>query len=262
MKALIHIYSLFSVPATSRGSSHPANVCHSIPPYLSTSSALASLFCLPRIAESFHHELFASQMLSDQLMFFKCLTAFYARFVRSFVLYSFQAGEHVCSLHKISNADVSALRIAQSGKDDSQMPIVSDCSIPNLVIPKAEPQKVGFKVVEGDKGPAFTEAKSASAPQVLPQQSIATEDDSAAEEEKWRTDRFFLGTDTYIAINPRALTEKCASGLGCPFHPFCDFAHELSELRERPLTQMWNFKTKLCDKFHSSAACCPYGNRW
>lgn len=90
----------------------------------------------------------------------------------------------------------------------------------------------------------------------------ADHDDVVADDEKWRTDRFFLGTQLYVTINPRALTEKCASGSCCPFHPFCDFAHESSELRERPLTQMWNFKTKLCDKFHSLTACCPYGNRW
>jgi hypothetical protein len=90
----------------------------------------------------------------------------------------------------------------------------------------------------------------------------ALDDDFISEEEKWRTDRFFLGTHLYVAMNPRALTEKCASGNNCPFHPFCDFAHEPSELREKPFTQMWNFKTKLCDKFHSVAACCPYGNRW
>ena len=88
------------------------------------------------------------------------------------------------------------------------------------------------------------------------------DDDFISEEEKWRTDRFFLGTHLYVAMNPRALTEKCASGTNCPFHPYCDFAHDPSELREKPFTQMWNFKTKLCDKFHGFAACCPYGNRW
>jgi hypothetical protein len=130
---------------------------------------------------------------------------------------------------------------------------------PGSVIPKVEL----LKCAASCEAPAFVPSKKSLPPQdSLPLTAEGADDDFVAEEEKWRTDRFFLGTYLYVAINPRALTEKCASGANCPFHPFCDFAHEPSELRERPLTQMWNFKTKLCDKFHSTAACCPYGNRW
>jgi hypothetical protein len=133
-------------------------------------------------------------------------------------------------------------------------------STPNSLILKVDLQE---KSAATSEGLALASSKRA----VLPQDSLlhsaeGTDEEFVTEEEKWRTDRFFLGTVLYVAINPRALTEKCASGANCPFHPFCDFAHEPSELRERPLTQMWNFKTKLCDKFHSTAACCPYGNRW
>jgi hypothetical protein len=130
---------------------------------------------------------------------------------------------------------------------------------PDLMISKVEIAKSAATCEPS----VFVPSKRASLPQEsFPLTSEGADDDFSGEEEKWRTDRFFLGTFLYVAINPRALTEKCASGASCPFHPFCDFAHESSELRERQLTQMWNFKTKLCDKFHSSAACCPYGNRW
>jgi len=236
------INSLF--PAPSRGV-RSANVCS---PPLSHSP---SLLCL-------HLHAF----LTPRALCFQCPDDF---IFNAFFPCSFKHGEAVDSHHNSLNDDVSAPKIAQSRMEASQIPVAIDSPrcIPDsnvLVIPIVEPQRC--VKVNVTQGPASIGAKIAPAPQVPPQPSVAADDDYVAEEEKWRTDRFFLGTDTYIAINPRALTEKCASGMGCPFHPFCDFAHDLTELRDRPLTQMWNFKTKLCDKFHSSAACCPYGNRW
>lgn len=177
---------------------------------------------------------------------------------------------------KCLNTDISGHRMAQSSIQISKISAESPSTLPRCVesvetvafiprstsasasmIPSAEIQK------DGPTCEVSAICKRASISRDSPvHSSESSVDDDTTEEEKWRTDRFFLGTHLYVAINPRALTEQCASGCNCPFHPYCDFAHATSELRERPLTQMWNFKTKLCDKFHSFAACCPYGNRW
>lgn len=171
----------------------------------------------------------------------------------------------------ISNAIISGQGIAQSSTDFShENSVPSDYRTKNESAEKvtsspAQPTVPTISNGFQKCGPgSLTIAASAFKKPLFPTPDAveAADDDALAEDEKWRTDRFLLGTHLYVAINPRALTEMCASGNNCPFHPFCDFAHENSELRERPMTQMWNFKTKLCDKFHSHLACCPYGNRW
>ena len=181
--------------------------------------------------------------------------------------------------HKSQNTNISGHGIMQSSSEFSQISVESNPStLPRssetVETVKSAPQStsalvtpnIGLqKCVTACQASAFTKSAPNSHENSLLHSFEApspSDDEFIAEDEKWRTDRFFLGTHLYVAINPRALTEQCASGNNCPFHPYCDFAHASSELRERPLTQMWNFKTKLCDKFHSFAACCPYGNRW
>ena len=180
------------------------------------------------------------------------------------------------SLKSQQNTDISGHGIVQSSSEISRISFASPVTLSRSsesveavtsVLQSTSASvtaNVGLpKCVAAFQASAFTKSAPNSHENSLLQSFEAPlDDDFMAEDEKWRTDRFFLGTHLYVAINPRALTEQCASGSNCPFHPYCDFAHDPSELREKPFTQMWNFKTKLCDKFHSFAACCPYGNRW
>jgi hypothetical protein len=201
---------------------------------------------------------------------------FWVQFLFAYLTSILQPPNHSAGSVKATYAEISSPGVAPSSSEISQASVATSADSSNVsksaftvafvprptsdsLIPNVDLQKC---VAASETSASVPSKRALLTQDSFPPSIEGADDDFVAEEEKWRTDRFFLGTVLYVTINPRALTEKCASGANCPFHPFCDFAHESSELRERPLTQMWNFKTKLCDKFHSMAACCPYGNRW